>query len=136
MAIAVATYLTRHSSKLYPGEIRTRDLTIFGNYRIGSSTRHFDCIYLMCARQLMRNSLNAFGSNFFSRSRFRQMGEAATTFDPRETTRTTPFWKLSGANVIIKFYSWVTTLCWNKALWLDVLSHVTSFTQSECFNSV
>ena len=37
-----------------------------------------------------------------------------------------------GVNLIQEFQSRLTTLLWNEALWLDVSSHVTSFSQSEC----
>ena len=36
-------------------------------------------------------------------------------------------------NVINKFVHSVTTLCWNKTIWLDLASDVTSFNQSEWF---
>ena len=39
----------------------------------------------------------------------------------------------SGVDVIDKFYHSYTTLRFNKALWLDVTSHATSFDQSERF---
>ena len=41
-----------------------------------------------------------------------------------------------GANVISICYLWIITLSWNKALWLDVPSHMTIFNQSECIISV
>ena len=41
-----------------------------------------------------------------------------------------------GTNVINKLKSSVATLCCNKALWLDVPSHVTSFNQSAWFFNV
>ena len=39
----------------------------------------------------------------------------------------------SEADVIKKFCSLATTLCCNKTLCLDIASHMTSFSQSECF---
>ena len=36
----------------------------------------------------------------------------------------------TGADVLAKFYSSIAMPSWNKALWLDVQSHVTSLNQS------
>ena len=41
----------------------------------------------------------------------------------------------TGDDVLNKFQRSITMLLWNKALWLDGRSHMTSFNQSECFIS-
>ena len=48
--------------------------------------------------------------------------------------KTSEFVLLLLVNLINKFQIGITSLFWNKAIWLDVTSHVISFIQSECIN--
>ena len=58
-------------------------------------------------------------------------GEIAVNYGEKRFMEQAP-----GADVINKFYRSTATLHCNKALWLNVQSHVTSLNQSECFNWV
>ena len=83
------------------------------------------------------NCIVADVENFYLCSRFRSRPTASSVNEPlmnqHQESRTRFYWH--GDNVINKFHHCVTMLCWNKALWLDVASHATNFSQSECFIS-